>query len=175
MRPTVSAPPTIERRSIGLRPNLSPRMPQIGLATPMDSPAMLPAAAVHRSRSRPGCTPRSCEMKIERNGKAKLNPNMAVNSANHSAARLRFQSTDEVHSPFEGRSGRDDGVPSGGSVPRVEHLDDPVGRDGQAIDHHVGDALAQGVLDRVGDGSRNRNRPDRKSTRLNSSHGYISY
>lgn len=31
-------------------------------------------------------------MKIERKGKAKLNPKMAVNSANHSAARLRRQS-----------------------------------------------------------------------------------
>jgi hypothetical protein len=108
----------------------------------IDSPDTLPAAAVHRSRSRPGCTPRSCEMKIERNGKAKLNPNMAVNSANQRAARLRLQSTVEAPSPFEGRSGREDGVPSGGSVPRVEHLDDPIGCDRQAIDHHVGDALA---------------------------------
>jgi len=81
-------------------------------------------------------------MKIERNGKAKLNPNMAVNSANQRAARLRLQSTVEAPSPFEGRSGREDGVPSGGSVPRVEHLDDPIGCDRQAIDHHVGDALA---------------------------------
>ena len=44
-------------------------------------------------------------MKIERNGKAKLNPKMAVNSANQSAARLRRQLTVEVPSPFEGRSG----------------------------------------------------------------------
>jgi hypothetical protein len=32
-------------------------------------------------------------MKIERKGKAKLNPKIAVNSANQSAARLRRQST----------------------------------------------------------------------------------
>ncbi|HET7465169.1 MAG TPA: hypothetical protein VFL29_00750 [Candidatus Dormibacteraeota bacterium] len=32
-------------------------------------------------------------MKIERKGKAKLKPKMAVNSANQSAARLRRQST----------------------------------------------------------------------------------
>jgi hypothetical protein len=45
-------------------------------------------------------------MKIERNGKAKLKPKMAVNSANQSAARLRRQSTLEVvPSPFDGRSG----------------------------------------------------------------------
>jgi hypothetical protein len=44
-------------------------------------------------------------MKIERNGKAKLNPKIAVNSANQSAARLRRQSTTEAHSAFEGRSG----------------------------------------------------------------------
>jgi hypothetical protein len=65
-------------------------------------------------------------MKIDRKGKAKLNPKMAVNSANQSAARLRRQSTTEIPSPFEGRSGRGDGVPRGGSVPRVEH---PIWRD----------------------------------------------
>ena len=81
-------------------------------------------------------------MKIERKGKAKLNPKMAVNSANQRAARLRLQSTVEVPPPFEGRSGREDGVPSGGSVPRVEHLDDPIGRDREAIDHRVGVAFA---------------------------------
>jgi len=32
-------------------------------------------------------------MKIDRKGNAKLNPKMAVNSANHRAARLRRQST----------------------------------------------------------------------------------
>jgi uncharacterized protein (DUF2062 family) len=32
-------------------------------------------------------------MKIERNGKAKLKPKMAMNSANQSATRLRLQST----------------------------------------------------------------------------------
>lgn len=32
-------------------------------------------------------------MKIERNGNAKLKPKIAVNSANHSAARLRRQLT----------------------------------------------------------------------------------
>src|SRR5579859_1341961 len=56
-------------------------------------PDALAEAAAHRSRSRPGWTPRSCEIKIERNGKAKLKPKIAVNSANQSAARLRFQST----------------------------------------------------------------------------------
>lgn len=81
-------------------------------------------------------------MKIERNGKAKLNPNMAVNSANQRALRLRFQSTVEVHSPLDGRSGREDGVPSGGSVPRVEHLDDPIRCDREPIDHHIGVSLA---------------------------------
>src|SRR6202521_998022 len=142
MRPTVTAPPTIDRNSIGLRPYRSPMMPQIGLATAMASPDTLPAAAVQRSRSRPGCTPRSCEMKIERNGKAKLNPKMAVNSANQSAARLRRQSTLEAPPLLEGRSGRGEGLPSGGSVPRVEHLDDPIGRDRQAVDHRLGVAFA---------------------------------
>jgi hypothetical protein len=56
-------------------------------------PEALAAAAVHRSRSLPACTPRSCEMKIDRNGYAKLKPKIAVNSANHSAARLRRQLT----------------------------------------------------------------------------------
>src|SRR5258706_10284856 len=152
MRPMVRPPPTIERRSIGLRPYRSPRTPQIGLATAIDSPDTLPAAAVHRSRSRPGCTARSCEMKIDRNGKAKLNPKMAMNSANQRAARLRRQSTVEIQSPLDGRSGRDDGVPSGGSVPRVEHLDDPIRRDRQAVDHRVRDAFAQRILDSVGNG-----------------------
>jgi hypothetical protein len=56
-------------------------------------PDALAAAAVQRSRSLPEATWRSCAMKIERNGKAKLKPKMAVNSANHRAARLRRQST----------------------------------------------------------------------------------
>src|ERR1700674_3111288 len=142
MSPTVSAPPTIERRSIGLRPNRSPRMAQMGLAIAMDRPDTLPAAAVHRSRSWPGRTPRSCEMKIDMKGNAKLNPKMAMNSANQSAARLRLQSTAEAPPPLEGRSGRGDGVPRGGSVPRAEHLDDPIGCDRQAVDHRLGVAFA---------------------------------
>jgi hypothetical protein len=81
-------------------------------------------------------------MKIERNGNAKLNPKMAVNSANQSAARLRRQSTVEALSLLEGRSGRGEGVPRGGSVPRAEHLDDPIGCDRQAVDHRLGVALA---------------------------------
>jgi hypothetical protein len=56
-------------------------------------PEELAAAAVHRSRSLPAWTPRSCEIKIDRNGYAKLKPKIAVNSANHSAARLRRQLT----------------------------------------------------------------------------------
>ena len=69
----------------------------VGLATAIASPDTLPAAAVHRSRSRPGWTPRSWEMKIDRNGKAKLKPKIAVNSANQSATRLRRQSTAGVN------------------------------------------------------------------------------
>src|SRR5450759_166859 len=134
-------------------------MPQIGLATAIERPETLPAAAVQRSRARPACTPRSCDMKIDRKGKAKLNPKIAVNSANQSAARLRLQSTVEVPSPFEGRSGREDGVPSGGSVPRVEHLDDPIGCDREAIDHQVRVSFAQSILNRIGNGRGNRDRP----------------
>src|SRR5216684_2771503 len=93
MRPTVIAPPSMERISIGLRPYLSPRTPQMGLAIAIARPDTLPAAAVQRSRSCPCETPRSWEMKIDRNGKAKLKPKMAVNSANHSATRFRRQST----------------------------------------------------------------------------------
>lgn len=55
-------------------------------------------------------------MKIERNGNAKLKPKIAVNSANHSAARLRRQSTPP------GLSG---GVVARGSVDRVRS---PTGR-----------------------------------------------
>ena len=93
INPTVIAPPTIERSSIGLRPKRSPNTPQIGLATARANPDALAEAAVHRSRSRPACTPRSLDRKMERNGNAKLNPKIAVNSANHSAARLRRQFT----------------------------------------------------------------------------------
>ena len=80
-------------------------------------------------------------MKIERKGNAKLNPKIAVNSANQSAARLRRQSTTDVPS-LGGSSGREDGVPKGGSVPRAEHLDDPIGCDRQAVDHRLGVAFA---------------------------------
>src|SRR6202165_1084751 len=159
MSPTVMAPPSIDRTSIGLRPNRSPRTPQIGLAIAIESPDTLPAAAVQRSRSRPWCTPRFWEMKIERNGKAKLNPKMAVNSANQSAARLRRQSTTDVPSPLEGRSGREDGVPKGGSVPRAQHLDDPIWSDRQPVDDRLRIPFAQSVLDRVGDCGRDRDRP----------------
>src|SRR5436190_3396907 len=98
-------------------------------------------------------------MKIERKGKAKLNPKMAVNSANQSAARFRRQSTVEDPSPLEGRSGREDGVPSGGSVPRGEHLDDAIRGDRQAVDHRLRIAFAQRVLDGVGDRGGHRYRP----------------
>jgi len=59
----------------------------------MESPDTLADAAVQRSSWLPAGTPRSWCRKIDRNGNAKLNPKMAVNSANHSAARLRRQST----------------------------------------------------------------------------------
>jgi hypothetical protein len=59
----------------------------------IESPDALADAATHRSRSRPGWTPRSLVRKMERKGKAKLKPKIAVNSANHSATRLRRQST----------------------------------------------------------------------------------
>jgi len=49
-------------------------------------------------------------MKIERNGNAKLKPKIAVNSANHSAARLRRQLTPP---------GLIGGVVARGSVDRV--------------------------------------------------------
>jgi hypothetical protein len=65
----------------------------MGLAIAIASPDELADAAVHRSRSWPLATPRSLCRKIERNGNAKLKPKMAVNSANHSAARLRRQLT----------------------------------------------------------------------------------
>jgi hypothetical protein len=61
-------------------------------------------------------------MKIERNGNAKLNPKMAVNSANQSAARFRRQSMPGLPPPAGGgfvpRGG------AGGSVARGEDLDD---------------------------------------------------
>src|SRR5690242_7284369 len=72
---------------------MSPSTPQMGLATAIDRPETLAEAAVHRSRSWPECRPRSCEMKIDRNGNAKLKPKIAVNSANQSAARFRRQLT----------------------------------------------------------------------------------
>src|ERR1700676_644724 len=78
--------------SIGFRPYRSPRMPQIGLAIAIDRPETLAVAAVQRSSCDPFGTPRFWWMKIDRNGKAKLNPKIAMNSANHNAARLRRQS-----------------------------------------------------------------------------------
>src|SRR5438477_11088853 len=68
-------------------------MPQMGLAIAIEIPDALAEAAVHRYRSVPECTPRSLFRKIERKGKAKLKPKIAMNSANHSAARLRRQFT----------------------------------------------------------------------------------
>jgi hypothetical protein len=61
-------------------------------------------------------------MKMERKGNAKLNPKMAVNSANQSAARLRRQSMPGF--PPAGGGGLVPRGGAGGSVPRVEDLDD---------------------------------------------------
>src|SRR5581483_5510799 len=133
IRPTVIAPPSIERMSIGLRPNRSPSIPQIGLAMAIATPEALADTAVQRSRSRPAWTPRSCERKIERNGNAKLKPKIAVNSANHSAARLRFQSTDD------------------GDAVSGKQFVDAVGRHRQVVDDGVGLHAADRVLDRRGD------------------------
>src|SRR5438874_356674 len=68
-------------------------MPQMGLAIAIEIPDALAEAAVHRYRSVPEWTPRSLFRKIERKGNAKLKPKIAMNSANHSAARLRRQLT----------------------------------------------------------------------------------
>src|SRR2546421_11093635 len=68
-------------------------MPQMGLATAIERPDALAEAAVQRSRSWPGCTPRACEMKIERKGNAKLKPKIAVDSAHNNAARLHRRTT----------------------------------------------------------------------------------
>src|SRR5579864_3745158 len=116
---------------------------------PIASPEALAEAAVHRSRSRPDATPRSWWMKIERNGNAKLNPKIAMSSANHSAARLRRQLTPP---------GLIGGVVARGSVLSSlrQQLDDAVGRDGKAIDHDIGLALPQRILDGVGDRGRHR-------------------
>src|SRR6202158_276897 len=135
--------------SIGLRPYLSPRMPQIGLAIAIDRPEMLAGPSVHRSSSGPFGTPRSWWMKIEMNGKAKLTPKIAMNSANHKAARLRLQSIPP---------GPRGGVVARGSVLR-EQLDDAVGGDRQPVDYGVWVALAQRVLDGIGDRGGNGNRP----------------
>src|SRR5450759_4706362 len=142
MRPTVMAPPTIERSSIGLRPNLSPITPQIGLAIAIDRPDTLAIAAVQRSSSRPCGTPRSLEMKIDRKGNAKLKPKIAMNSANQSAARLRRQSIPP------GPSG---GLVVRGSVASVsaQQLDDAVGGDRQPVDDGARIAPAQRVFDGI--------------------------
>ncbi len=81
-------------------------------------------------------------MKIDRNGKAKLNPKMAVNSANQSAARLRRQSIPP---------GPTGGLVASGSVASVgaQQLDDAVGRDRQPVDHGIRVASAQGVFDGI--------------------------
>ena len=123
MSPTNSAPPTIERTSMGLRPKRSPRTPQTGLATASAMPDALADAAVHRYRSLPVRTPRSWLMKIERNGNAKLKPKIAVNSANHSAARFRRQLIPpELIGGTVARGSLDRGL-------SVQDFDDPVGRD----------------------------------------------
>src|SRR3981081_1546272 len=126
--------------SIDLRPYLSPSMPQSGLATAIDRPETLAIAAVHRSSSGPFGTPRSWWMKIEMNGKAKLKPKMAMNSANQSATRLRRQSIPP---------GPNGGLVARGSV--AKQFDDAVGGDGQPVDHSVRVALPQGVFDRTRD------------------------
>src|ERR1700730_16334316 len=133
--------------SIGFRPSRSPSTPQIGLAMAIDRPDTLPAAAVHRSSSRPAGTPKSWWMKMERKGKAKLKPKMAVNSANQSAARLRRQSMPGL--PPGG--GLVPGGGAGGSVARAEDLDDAIGSDRQVVHDRARVALSKGVLDRVRD------------------------
>src|SRR6202171_1192695 len=140
--------------SIGFRPRRSPSTPQIGLAIATQRPATLPAAAVHRSSSRPAGTLRSWWMKIERKGKAKLKPKMAMNSANHRAARLRRQSTPGF--PPEPTGGWVPGGGAGVSVARAEDLDDPIGCDRQVVHDRARVALSKGVLDRVRDRRRNR-------------------
>src|ERR1700730_8133375 len=89
-------------------------------------------------------------IKLDRNGKAKLKPKIAMNSANQSATRLRRQSTPP------GPSGG--GFVARGSVPSgsAQQLDDPVGRDRQPVDHGLWIALAQRILDGVGDGGGDR-------------------
>src|ERR1700686_5329893 len=114
---------------IGFRPHRSPRMPQVGLAIAIDSPETLAVAAVQRSSCDPFGTPRSWWMKIDRNGKAKLKPKMAMNSANHRATRLRRRSIP----PGPGGGG----FVARGSVPSAQQLEDSVGRDRQAVDHCV--------------------------------------
>jgi hypothetical protein len=59
-------------------------------------------------------------MKMDRKGKAKLKPKMAVNSANQSAARLRRQSMPG----FPPGGGLVPGVGAGGSVARGQDLSD---------------------------------------------------
>src|ERR1051325_2062537 len=117
----------------------------MGLAIAIEIPDALTAAAVHRSRSLPCRTPRSWDRKIGMNGNAKLKPKIAVNSANHSAARLRRQFT-----PPELIAG----TVARGSVDRVlraQDFDDQVGRDRQAVDDGVRFSLAQRVLDGIRD------------------------
>src|SRR6185437_5985806 len=118
--------------------NRSPRTPQIGLAIAIETPDALAEAAAQRSSSRPLCTPRSCDRKMDRNGNANENPKMAVNSANQSAARFRFQST------VDGGSGK--------------QFEDAVGRHRDSVDHHIRLHLPDGVLDRAADGSGHRYR-----------------
>src|ERR1700682_454842 len=134
--------------SIGLRPYLSPRMPQIGLAIAIERPETLAVAAVHRSSSAPLGTPRSWWMKIERNGKAKLKPKIAMNSANHSATRFRRQSI-----PPGPRGGT---TVACGLV--AKQLDYAVGCDRQPVDDGLRVAFAQRVFDGIGDRGGNRDR-----------------
>src|ERR1041385_4098689 len=103
----------------------------MGLAIAIEIPEALTAAAVQRSRSLPWRTPRSWERKIGMNGKAKLKPKIAVNSANHSAARLRRQFTPpELIGGTVARGSLD-------RVLRAQDFDDPVGRDREAVDDGV--------------------------------------
>src|ERR1700730_5207115 len=91
-------------------------------------------------------------MKMDRKGNAKLKPKIAMNSANHSAARLRRQLTPP---------GLTGGVVARGSVPRAgsQQLDDAVGCYRQPIDDRTWIALSQSIFNCVGDRSRDRYRP----------------
>src|SRR5215472_1834775 len=119
----------------------------------MASPEALADAAVHRSRSRPEATPRSLCRKMERKGNAKLNPKIAMNSANHRAARLRLQLTPPAL--IGGTVARG----SADSFLGLQDFHDPVGGYRNAVDDSVWLQLAQRIFDRGGDRGRDRDRP----------------